>query len=228
MSFPPVGLSHHFPAALSHDESAIENQSELPRWKRTLDLALIILAAPLWLPTTLAVMLWIWCVSPGPIFFRQERIGLRGRRFMLYKFRSMKVNADSGAHISHVTELIRSNLPMSKLDGLGDERLIPLGRIMRALGLDELPQIFNVLRGEMTLVGPRPCTTYEFEQYHTDHSERVRVTPGLTGYWQVNGKNRTTFSEMVEMDVFYARNRSLKLDLRILLRTIPAVLGQLF
>ena len=114
---------------------------------------------------------------------------------------------------------------MTKLD-VDDDRIIPWGRFLRATGLDELPQIFNVLRGEMSLVGPRPCTPLEFEKYEAWEQERVKAPPGLTGYWQVNGKNRTTFQEMIEMDLFYAKNASVRLDLWIMLKTPAALFEQ--
>ena len=116
--------------------------------------------------------------------------------------------------------------PMTKLDLSGDSRLIRCGRLLRASGLDELPQVFNVLRGEMSLVGPRPCLPNEFQRYQTWQQERVNALPGLTGYWQVNGKNKTTFSEMIDMDLFYANNMSLALDLKIILKTVPALMAQ--
>jgi lipopolysaccharide/colanic/teichoic acid biosynthesis glycosyltransferase len=116
---------------------------------------------------------------------------------------------------------------MIKLDATGDPRLILGGKFLRATGLDELPQIFNVLKGEMSLVGPRPCTVGEFECYAPEQRARVNALPGLTGQWQVNGKNRTTFRQMIEMDIFYSRNISLSLDLKIILRTLPAIVGQL-
>jgi lipopolysaccharide/colanic/teichoic acid biosynthesis glycosyltransferase len=115
---------------------------------------------------------------------------------------------------------------MTKLDS-GDPRIIAGGRILRALGLDELPQLFNVLRGEMSLVGPRPCTPYEFQRYKNWQQERVNSLPGLTGYWQVNGKNNTTFTEMVHMDIWYTRNLSPWLDVAIMVKTIPALVVQL-
>ena len=116
---------------------------------------------------------------------------------------------------------------MTKLDAVGDSRLAPFGRILRASGLDELPQIFNVLCGEMSLVGPRPCLPNEFANYEPWQRERVNALPGLTGYWQVNGKNKTTFSEMIAMDLFYFHNMSLLLDLKIMLKTVGAIAGQL-
>ena len=116
---------------------------------------------------------------------------------------------------------------MVKMDARGDSRLIPGGRLIRASGLDELPQIINVLRGEMSLVGPRPCVPYEYEKYTAWQRNRFRAVPGLTGLWQVSGKNRTTFDEMIRLDIHYAQNKSLSLDLRIMLNTLPALLVQL-
>jgi len=172
-------------------------------------------------------MLWIKIASPGPIFFRQERVGFRGKRFLILKFRTMTVNVDTRSHEQHLDQLINSNIPMTKLDNAGDPRIIAGGRILRATGLDELPQLFNVLRGEMSLVGPRPCTPHEFARYQIWQQERVNAAPGLTGYWQVNGKNKTTFTEMIEMDIFYTKNLSLRLDLMIILKTVPAILAQM-
>ena len=116
---------------------------------------------------------------------------------------------------------------MTKLDTYGDPRLAPFGRFLRASGLDELPQIFNVLFGEMSLVGPRPCTPNEFAHYEPWQRERVNALPGLTGYWQVNGKNKTTFNEMIVMDLFYLENMSLLLDLKIMVKTGAVIAGQL-
>jgi lipopolysaccharide/colanic/teichoic acid biosynthesis glycosyltransferase len=198
----------------------------IPTWKTILDVTCILLSLPLWLPVVLLLALWIKLVSPGPVFFRQERIGYRGKRFMILKFRTMKVNVETRSHENHLEQLINGNVPMTKLDSAGDPRIIPGGRILRATGLDELPQLFNVLRGEMSLVGPRPCTPHEFKNYQVWQKERVNVPPGLTGYWQVNGKNKTTFSEMIKLDIFYAKNLSLWLDLTIMLRTAPALLAQ--
>jgi lipopolysaccharide/colanic/teichoic acid biosynthesis glycosyltransferase len=173
----------------------------------------------------LFIMATIRISSAGPIFYRQERVGFRGRPFMIFKFRSMKVHAQTSQHELHYERLMRDGEPMTKLDG-GDTRIIPLGRLLRATGLDELPQLFNVLRGEMSLVGPRPCTPLEFEKYEEWQRERVNAHPGLTGYWQVNGKNRTTFQQMIEMDLFYAKKASVRLDLWIMVKTPAALFGQ--
>jgi len=187
----------------------------------------VILSLPLALPLLLAVTLWVRLVSKGPALFRQERIGLGGKVFTLYKFRSMRSGVSTSDHEAHVERLVESDSPMIKLDCLGDSRLIPGGRFLRTAGLDELPQLFNVLRGEMSLVGPRPCLKEEYVFFTTSQRERFTVLPGLTGLWQVNGKNRTTFREMNAMDVHYARRSSLILDFAIVLRTPKALLQQM-
>ena len=205
----------------------VAHSGGVPWWKRALDVTLIVLAMPILVPVGLFVAAIIKLVSPGPVFFQQERVGLRGRRFMCFKFRTMTVNADTSVHQEHLEDLMASNRPMSKLDGQ-DSRVIPGGIWLRALGLDELPQLINVFRGEMSLVGPRPCLIYEYEKYLPRHRGRCATLPGLTGLWQVNDKNNTTFEEMIDLDLRYVRTQSLGLDLGILLRTVPAVIGQTY
>lgn len=146
---------------------------------------------------------------------------------MIFKFRTMKVNAETRTHQQHLARLMLVNSPMTKLDSAGDPRLIFPGRLLRASGFDELPQLFNVLRGDMSLVGPRPCLPYEFDQYEPWQQERVNAPPGMTGYWQVNGKNKTTFSEMIAMDISYGKNMSLSLDIIIMFKTVPAIAQQI-
>jgi lipopolysaccharide/colanic/teichoic acid biosynthesis glycosyltransferase len=199
----------------------------VPGWKSTFDIVCILLALPVWLPLMILLMMVTRLASPGPIFYRQKRVGLGGRHFSIWKFRTMKVSAETQCHERHLEELIRVNCPMTKLDAYGDPRLAPFGRILRASGLDELPQIFNVLCGEMSLVGPRPCTPNEFAHYEPWQRERVNGLPGLTGYWQVNGKNKTTFNEMIVMDLFYVKNLSILLDLKIIFKTCAVIAGQL-
>jgi lipopolysaccharide/colanic/teichoic acid biosynthesis glycosyltransferase len=206
-------------------EEAEAGTAQIPRWKRLLDLACITLTFPLWLTVMALVSTWILLASPGPLLYRQERIGYRRRRFMILKFRTMKINVETQTHESYFERLMQDNCPMTKLD-CHDARLIRGGRILRALGLDELPQLFNVVRGEMSLVGPRPCTPHEFDRYQPAQKERVNAPPGITGYWQVNGKNKTTFSEMIAMDIFYASHMSIWMDLSIMLKTIPAIAAQ--
>jgi exopolysaccharide production protein ExoY len=198
----------------------------LPFWKRFLDLTCILLSAPVWLPAMLVIGVFIRLTSAGPALFRQERVGYLGRPFTCFKFRTMIVNADTAIHEGHLRYLMETNVPMRKLDVAGDPRLIPGGRILRALGLDELPQLFNVLRGEMSLVGPRPCLPYEYERFTPYHRQRFEAVPGITGLWQVSGKNRTTFDQMIELDIQYARNKTLLTDIRILFKTIPAIISQ--
>jgi lipopolysaccharide/colanic/teichoic acid biosynthesis glycosyltransferase len=198
----------------------------VPAWKRILDIACILISLPVWLPVMIFLAVWVKLASPGPILFRQERVGYRGKRFMILKFRTMKVNVETQSHERYLDQLIHGNRPMTKLDASGDPRIIRGGRLLRAMGLDELPQLFNVFRGEMSLVGPRPCTPHEFGRYQGWQQDRVNAPPGLTGFWQVNGKNKTTFTEMINMDIFYTKKMSLGLDLVILLKTFPAILAQ--
>lgn len=198
----------------------------MPFWKRTFDVVLALFGILVSSPLLLVLGLGIKAVSPGPVLFRQERIGYCGRRFMLYKFRSMKVVAETRVHREHLDKLMKSDTRLTKLDG-HDTRLIPFGRIFRASGLDELPQLFNILRGEMSFIGPRPCVPYEYAQFQHWHRGRCDVYPGLTGLWQVNGKNKTTFTEMMRFDNAYARRQTLRQDLQICWMTIPAVFGQI-
>jgi lipopolysaccharide/colanic/teichoic acid biosynthesis glycosyltransferase len=202
--------------------------SQVPSWKRILDCTLIILAMPFWLPLGILIAAWVKLVSPGPALFRQERIGHMGARFLCLKFRTMKVNADTAVHREHLNDLMTSNRPMKKLDSTGDSRLIPGGLWLRSLGIDELPQLINVLRGEMSLVGPRPSTAYEYELFQPRHRRRCETLPGLTGMWQVNGKNRTTFEKMMEFDVTYVETKTLFLDVKILISTPFAILRQVW
>jgi lipopolysaccharide/colanic/teichoic acid biosynthesis glycosyltransferase len=207
--------------------SVVPTRSEIAPWKRIFDGALVLVSLPLAVPLILLVALWIRLVSRGPALFRQERIGIGGRRFTLYKFRSMYDGAATTDHRLHVSRLVRSGSPMIKLDLLGDSRLIPGGCFLRTTGLDELPQLLNVIRGEMSLVGPRPCLPEEFEYFDASQRRRFGVLPGLTGLWQVDGKNRATFNEMNLMDLDYVRRMSPLADLAIIARTPVALFRQM-
>lgn len=198
-----------------------------PPWKRALDLLICALVLPFLAVCTLVMTIIIRFTSPGPVFFTQERVGYLGRRFTCFKFRTMKVAADTGVHQAYLAELMKSGKPMVKMDAKHDKRLIPGAWILRASGLDELPQLINVLRGEMSFVGPRPCLPYEYEEYLPWQRQRFRAVPGLTGLWQVSGKNRTTFDEMIRLDIRYAQTKSLWLDLKIIFMTVPALLMQI-
>lgn len=198
----------------------------IPFWKRVLDIACILFLLPLLLPLMLAIAAIIKLSSSGPVFFRQERVGFLGKGFMCLKFRTMIVNADTSVHQGYLNQLMASNAPMTKMDAKGDPRLIRCGAILRSSGLDELPQLINVLRGEMSIVGPRPCLPYEYNNYRPRYKKRLETLPGLTGFWQVNGKNKTTFRQMIAMDVWYAKNKSALVDVWIMWRTFPTLFSQ--
>jgi lipopolysaccharide/colanic/teichoic acid biosynthesis glycosyltransferase len=198
----------------------------VPLWKRMLDISCVLADSVVWVPAWLLIGMIIKIVSPGPILFKQERVGHMGKKFRCLKFRTMTVNADTDVHQIHLNQLMTSNQPMKKLDGAGDARLIPGGIWLRSFGVDELPQLINILRGEMSLVGPRPCVAYEYEMFEPHHRRRCETLPGLTGLWQVNGKNRTTFGKMMELDLAYVESKSPFLDLKIMACTVPAIFIQ--
>jgi len=201
-------------------------QLPLPTWKRAIDVTLCIVALPVLAFVTLIMTIITRLSSPGPVLFCQERVGYKGKSFTCYKFRTMKVSAETSAHQAHLASLMRSNKPMVKMDSTRDKRLIPGAWLLRATGLDELPQILNVLKGEMSLVGPRPCVPYEYREYLPWQMERFNAAPGLTGLWQVSGKNRTTFEEMIRLDIRYTQEKSFLMDLWIISMTIPALVVQ--
>ena len=214
------------PAALKSPSKA--SGPHLPEWKRAIDLACCLLALPGLALLAGGMTVMTRLVSPGPVLFRQERIGRGGRRFWIYKFRTMHLGADTRGHRDYVKDLISTNAPMAKMDSRSDRRLIPGSWLLRATGLDELPQVINVLRREMSVVGPRPCLLAEYDEYAPWQRQRCDGLPGLTGLWQVSGKNRTTFTEMIQLDIRYNETKSCWLDLRIILMTIPALMGQTY
>ncbi|MFO7596308.1 MAG: sugar transferase [Desulfocurvibacter africanus] len=198
-----------------------------PIWKRLLDIAGSGFALLMASPFMLLAALWIRSVSPGSVFFRQERIGRGGRPFTMLKFRTMAVDLGESRHQNYMTRVITDGeAPMTKLDAR-DPRIIRGGRLLRKLCIDELPQLLNVMRGDMSLVGPRPPIGYEVAEYQRWCRGRLDCTPGMTGLWQVSGKNRLTFKEMARLDIFYANNFSLWFDLMIILRTPLAIVRQL-
>jgi exopolysaccharide biosynthesis polyprenyl glycosylphosphotransferase len=194
-------------------------------YKRVFDavasaLALLVLALPL---AVIAIL--IKADSRGPVLFRDKRIGKGGREFLLYKFRTMYENSDDAIHREYVTDFIKREVPA---DGavrkiVDDPRVTRLGRYLRRTSLDELPQLVNVLKGEMSLVGPRPCRRYEWEQYDQWHRRRMDTLPGCTGLWQVAGRSAVDFDDMVVMDLFYIESMSPLLDLKIMFRTLPVM-----
>ncbi|RME08263.1 MAG: sugar transferase [Anaerolineae bacterium] len=191
-------------------------------FKRVLDIVLVVGTMPLWLPLMGLIALAIKLDDPeGPVFFVQQRTGKGGERFPMLKFRTMVVNAEEmKAELAHLNEL---EWPDFKITN--DPRVTRVGRILRRTSLDELPQLINVLRGEMTLVGPRP-TSFSAETYDLWHTERLDVSPGLTGLWQILGRGETEFDERLRMDIAYIERRCLRLDMEILLRTVLAVFQQ--
>jgi exopolysaccharide biosynthesis polyprenyl glycosylphosphotransferase len=200
--------------------------------KRSIDLVGSFCAIALLSPVFLTIALLVKLTSKGPVLFRQRRIGQYGQSFTFLKFRSMYTNSDSKIHQEYVSKLIagKGESQGASKDGSGtfklmnDPRITPLGRFLRRTSLDELPQFLNVLKGEMSLVGPRPPIPYEFECYDLWHRRRVmEVRPGITGLWQVMGRSRTSFDEMVRLDLKYARAWSIWLDLKILWQTPKAV-----
>ncbi len=192
--------------------------------KRSLDLGAILLASPLVLPLLAVLAISAKLSSPGPICFGHQRIGLRGRRFKAWKFRSMVTNGDQVLQ-NHLANHPESRLEWERTQKLrNDPRVTWFGRILRKTSLDELPQLWNVLRGEMSLVGPRPIVDAEVSKYTHRFELYTKVVPGITGLWQVSGRNDTTYDQRVEFDAFYARNWSPWLDLFILARTVKVVL----
>lgn len=204
----------------------------VPFWKRLIDIGLSLCGLIILSPFLFFIATLIKIVSPGPILFKQQRVGRGGKLFTCLKFRTMTCNAETTVHKDYLTQLIRGcqssdNLgaPMKKLEN--DCRIIRYGNILRVTGLDELPQLFNVLMGHMSLVGPRPPVPYEVAQYQPWHKARFDVVPGLTGLWQVSGKNKLGFNTMIRLDINYAKRASFLLDCWILMMTPYAILIQL-
>src|SRR5437870_11895416 len=198
--------------------------------KRASDLLIATLALTLLSPLWLLIALLIKLDSRGPVFYKQERVGMDGRIFVFYKFRSMQVGSDDTPHREYQRAYINgrpdSNLgdnerPVFKLRT--DDRITRVGSLVRKTSLDELPQLFNVVRGDMSIVGPRPPIPYEVENYQLWHRKRLDMKPGITGLWQVSGRNRLPFDEMVRMDLYYIENWSLLVDLKIILQTLPVM-----
>jgi exopolysaccharide biosynthesis polyprenyl glycosylphosphotransferase len=200
--------------------------------KRAMDIVvgalMLIVASPL----MLVIALLVKRSSPGPVLFRQERLGKDGRPFCFYKFRSMDSNSNDAIHRQFAAMFITGDETGCAESNAGDKvfklkadpRVTNIGAWLRKNSLDELPQLFNILKGEMSLVGPRPPIAYEIENYQPWHMERLKAVPGLTGLWQVSGRSSVSFEEMVRLDVQYINNWSIWWDISILLRTLPVVL----
>jgi lipopolysaccharide/colanic/teichoic acid biosynthesis glycosyltransferase len=197
--------------------------------KRVMDIALCLLVMPVALPLLVICALAIRSDSPGPVFFVQERIGKGGRRFRMYKFRTMQPNLDDSYHRAFMKAFVNGQIGDDENGGaiykpVQVSQVTRVGRILRKISLDELPQLINVLRGEMSLVGPRPNVLWEFEEYQGWHNERLEVLPGITGLAQVRGRSGLTFDSIVKYDIEYIERQSLALDLKILWWTVVSVL----
>jgi lipopolysaccharide/colanic/teichoic acid biosynthesis glycosyltransferase len=197
--------------------------------KRALDVTAALAAIAVLSPLLALLWLLVRRSSPGPALFRQERLGRGCQPFTMLKFRSMRTGGSDTIHREYVTALMAGDKAAASAPGglfklAGDPRVTPLGGWLRRTSLDELPQLFNVLHGEMSLVGPRPVLAWEADMFSEQQRQRFGVKPGLTGLWQVSGRNRLTMSEALDLDVAYVQRRSFALDLSILARTVPALL----
>lgn len=208
----------------------IRIDSGYSRIKRVLDIAFTLLISPLILLVGVIIAVCIKLDSEGPVFYRQKRIGQHGTEFEMLKFRSMYVNCDDQLHRVSIEKFMNGHkLNDAQADGAAykvvrDPRITQVGRIIRKTSLDELPQFWNVLLGEMTLVGPRPPLSYEVELYSSHDWLRLSGKPGLTGLWQVHGRSRVTFENMVDMDIMYLQQQSLWQDIKLIFLTIPVML----
>jgi len=211
-------------------QETIQLSSTYLRSKRTLDIALTLLLLPGFCIVLVIIAVLIRMDSPGPIFFRQKRIGQNGVEFDFLKFRSMYVHTNDASHQEAVQQFIQgkqlnTDEQTANRYKLGtDRRITRVGKFIRKTSLDELPQFFNVLQGEMSLVGPRPPLPYEVSLYSPHDQLRLAGKPGLTGIWQVYGRSRVPFADMVEMDITYLREQSLLLDLKLIILTVPVMI----
>jgi lipopolysaccharide/colanic/teichoic acid biosynthesis glycosyltransferase len=209
----------------THPRAAVVAGPQRLWWKRPLDLVLAAVLLLPGLPLIGALALAVAIESPGPAFFRQERVGQHGSRFRMWKLRSMHdVHHDETHRLAAADWFAGRAANGDRYKTLADPRVTRVGRWLRRLDMDELPQLFNVLRGEMSLVGPRPAIPYELGLYRPDYLERLQVPPGMTGLWQVTRRDRLSAADMMMLDLRYVRDASLGLDLRVLAMTAPALL----
>jgi exopolysaccharide biosynthesis polyprenyl glycosylphosphotransferase len=200
--------------------------------KRVIDIVISIAVLVISLPFSIAIALIIKITSKGPVLFKQERIGKDGNPFIFLKLRTMRTGASDERHRQFCRDFIKGSISAGDPGGdkevtykiVDDPRITGIGRFLRKSSLDELPQFINILKGDMTLVGPRPSLKYEYKYYNDWHKRRVLVKPGLTGLWQVSGRSNVSFQEMINLDLYYIENWSIILDIKIILRTIPVVL----
>ena len=205
------------------------------RSKRILDIIASVVGLILAAPLSAIIAVLIKLTSPGPVLFKQMRVGKDGKQFLFYKFRSMRPNNDDSQHRKYIKLFIEGNEEELEKMQHGkkiykltcDNRITLIGKFLRHTSLDELPQLINVLRGEMSMVGPRPHLPYEVDLYQDWHKRRLKGIPGITGWWQIHGRSRVTFDESVKMDIWYLEHQSLFLDIAIMCRTITkAIVGR--
>ncbi len=239
MLFEQEQIENHQALTLPHQQE--HHKSLYFAAKRILDLITAILLLVLLAPLVAFIAILVKLDSPGPAFFKQTRVGAqrrvqdgvvawRVRHFVIYKFRTMVDHADPSLHERHIQAFVQgrahgSDESRAKFKLLNDPRVTRVGRWLRRTSLDELPQLLNVVKGDISLVGPRPVPPYEVEQYQAWHRERLATMPGMTGLWQVSGRTALSFEEMIRLDIDYVRRQSLWLDFKILALTIPAVLS---
>jgi len=193
--------------------------------KRILDLLIAIPGIIILMPLFLLISLIIMIDSPGSPFFTQNRVGRYGRIFKMIKFRSMRTDVDDSLHQQHIQEYAHGKLDLDEGNKINDDpRVTKVGHFIRRSSIDELPQLFNVILGEMSIVGPRPVPVYEVDQYNLWQSERVNALPGITGLWQVTRRGVSSFKEQLRLDIRYIHNQSFWLNLKIILLTIPAII----
>ena len=192
--------------------------------KRVMDTIIAFLALILLSPLFLLISVLIKITSKGYVFYKTEVVGKNGKRFVWYKFRTMRQDSDEKIHKDYLTDLITENKPIEKIKD--DPRITSIGKTLRKYSLDELPQLINILKGDMSLIGPRPCLIYEYELMDDWHRRRAKVIPGLTGLWQIFGRNKpdVSFNDSLILDIYYAENLSFWLDMRIFFKTIPVVI----
>jgi lipopolysaccharide/colanic/teichoic acid biosynthesis glycosyltransferase len=220
----PIGISTRNDSRNRHDAISGLKHRARPWWKRGFDIVVASLLLAILFPVMAVIGLYIRAVSKGPMLFKQKRLGEMGKYFVIYKFRTLKLTDPHHATETHrkfLSELIESDQVAAKPDF--GSRLIPGGGFLRSRSLDELPQLLNVLMGQMSLIGPRP-DVLDWDDYSEWQLRRFEVTPGITGLWQVSGKNRLTFSQMVSLDIEYIEKRSFLFDLWILAKTFKLVI----
>lgn len=215
---------HEFELLLSPAVYGTSNFFYVNIFKKVIDLVFSGLLVAILLHLFLIISFLIKITSKGPVFYKSSVIGKDEKEFTLYKFRTMKINQDASIHQKFMTEMIKNKKKEGILKIKNDKRLTRIGKYLRKFSIDEIPQFINILKGQMSLVGPRPCLPYEHEMYEDWHKRRFAVTPGLTGLWQAFGRSSVSFDDMVIMDLYYIENISFWLDLKIILKTMPVIL----